>query len=149
LAVTGVRLVRRAAGGLLDEEDAGLIASLVAAFNEKREPGIIRMHRLRAIRAGRYAHVDAHLIVPEYWTVDAAHDALDAFEKRVIERCKIEGEIVFHSAQLISLNRSYLRRQLQNFRSGRRGATEGPHNRSSNSAKLRILTFPSDCPGES
>jgi cation diffusion facilitator family transporter len=97
LAVTGVRLVRRAAGGLLDEEDAGLIASLVSAFNEKREPGIIRMHRLRAIRAGRYAHVDAHLIVPEYWTVDAAHDALDAFEKRVIERCKIEGEIVFHT----------------------------------------------------
>jgi cytochrome c553 len=36
-----------------------------------------------------------------------------------------KGEIVFHSAQLISLNRSYLRRQLQNFRSGRRGATEG------------------------
>lgn len=36
-----------------------------------------------------------------------------------------KGEIVFHSAQLISLNRSYLRRQLQNFRSGRRGATVG------------------------
>jgi cation diffusion facilitator family transporter len=97
LAVTGVRLVRRAAGGLLDEEDAGLIANLVGAFNEKREPGIIRMHRLRAIRAGRFAHVDAHLIVPEYWTVDAAHDALDAFEKRVIARCEIQGEIVFHT----------------------------------------------------
>jgi len=97
LALTGFRLVRRAAGGLLDEEDAGLIANLVAAFNEKREPGIIRMHRLRAIRAGRFAHVDAHLIVPEYWTVDAAHDALDAFEKRVIERCNIQGEIVFHT----------------------------------------------------
>ena len=36
-----------------------------------------------------------------------------------------KGEIVFHSAPLISLNRSYLRRQLMNFRSGLRGATEG------------------------
>ena len=36
-----------------------------------------------------------------------------------------KGEIVFHSAPLISLNRSYLRRQLMNFRSGRRGAAEG------------------------
>lgn len=36
-----------------------------------------------------------------------------------------KGEVVFHSAQLISLNRSYLQRQLHNFRAGRRGATEG------------------------
>jgi cytochrome c553 len=36
-----------------------------------------------------------------------------------------KGEIVFHSAPLISLNRSYLRRQLFNFRAGKRGATEG------------------------
>ena len=35
-----------------------------------------------------------------------------------------KGEIVFHSAQLISLNRSYLRRQLKNFHSKKRGAEE-------------------------
>ncbi|MEM9016559.1 MAG: c-type cytochrome [Verrucomicrobiota bacterium] len=35
-----------------------------------------------------------------------------------------KGEVVFHSAQLISLNRSYLRRQLQNFHEGKRGASE-------------------------
>jgi len=36
-----------------------------------------------------------------------------------------KGEIVFHSAQLISLNRSYLIRQLKNYRDGKRGASEG------------------------
>lgn len=35
------------------------------------------------------------------------------------------GEIVFKSAQLVTLNRDYLRRQLQNFRDGRRGAENG------------------------
>lgn len=35
------------------------------------------------------------------------------------------GEVAFHSAPLISLNRSYLRRQLVNYRSGRRGADPG------------------------
>jgi cytochrome c553 len=35
-----------------------------------------------------------------------------------------KGEVVFHSAQLISLNRSYIRRQLKNFQSGFRGAKE-------------------------
>lgn len=97
LAVTGFRLVRHAAGGLLDEEDTALLERLVAAFDRERTNGIIRLHRLRAIRAGRFAHVDAHLIVPEHWTVDQAHEASDAFERRVIAACAIEGEIVFHT----------------------------------------------------
>jgi cation diffusion facilitator family transporter len=97
LALTGFRLVRRAAGGLLDEEDSELLAELVQAFDASRQPGIIRIHRLRAIRSGRFTHVDAHLIVPEYWTVDQAHDATDAFERRVIDSCTIEGEIIFHT----------------------------------------------------
>src|SRR5687768_17173597 len=45
-------LVRHAAGGLLDEEDTALLARLVAAFDAQRAHGIIRIHRLRAIRAG-------------------------------------------------------------------------------------------------
>jgi cytochrome c553 len=35
------------------------------------------------------------------------------------------GERFFHSAQLVSLNRSYLRRQLRNFHEGRRGTEPG------------------------
>ncbi len=97
LARTGFSLVRHAAGGLLDEEDTVLLARLVAAFDTQRAYGIIRIHRLRAIRAGRFAHVDAHVIVPEHWTVEQAHDATDAFERRVIADCAIEGEIVFHT----------------------------------------------------
>ena len=60
-------------------------------------PGIIRVHNLRAIRSGRFSHIDAHLVVPEFWSVEAAHDAADAFERQVIGACGIEGEIVFHT----------------------------------------------------
>ena len=97
LVFTGFRLVRHAAGGLLDEEDTTLLTRLVAAFDGQRTDGIIRLHRLRAIRSGRFAHVDAHLIVPEHWTVEQAHEATDAFERRVIAACAIDGEIVFHT----------------------------------------------------
>lgn len=34
------------------------------------------------------------------------------------------GEATFHSAQLIALNRSYIRRQLLHYREGKRGATK-------------------------
>jgi len=97
LAVAGGRLVRQAAGGLLDEEDAPLLGELVQAFELARDPGLIRVHSLRAIRAGRFTHVDAHLIVPEYWTVEHSHRVVDAFEERVLDSCSVEGEIAFHT----------------------------------------------------
>ena len=97
LAFTGARLVRHAAGGLLDEEDTKLLDKLIVALNASVVPGIIRVHNLRAIRSGCFSHIDAHLVVPEFWRVEQAHDAADAFEREVIAACGIEGEIVFHT----------------------------------------------------
>jgi cation diffusion facilitator family transporter len=97
LGWTGFWLVRHAAGGLLDEEDIMLTGKLVNAFDTYRLPGIIRIHHLRAIRAGRFTHVDAHVVVPEYWPVDRAHVLVESFEERVIHACGVEGEIVFHT----------------------------------------------------
>jgi cation diffusion facilitator family transporter len=96
LGWTGFWLVRHAAGGLLDEEDITLTGKLVKAFDAYRMPGIIRIHHLRAIRSGRVAHVDAHVVVPEYWPVDRAHVLAESFEERVMSACGVEGEIVFH-----------------------------------------------------
>ena len=97
LGYTGARLVRHAAGGLLDEEDTSLLTRIVEAFEASAFPGIIRVHRLRAIRSGAVTHADAHLIVPEYWTVEQAHKAANAFEARVLEAGAVEGEIIFHT----------------------------------------------------
>src|SRR5919109_2481808 len=96
LGWTGLWLVRHAAGGLLDEEDTKLLGKLVKALDAYRLPGIIRIHHLRAIRAGRFTHVDAHLVVPEFWSVERAHALAESFEQRVISACGVEGEIVFH-----------------------------------------------------
>ncbi len=94
---TGFRLVREAAGGLLDEEDGELLARLVQALQPEIGQGVIRLHALRAMRAGRYHHVDAHLVVPEFWSVERAHHVSDALAARVIGQLGIEGELVFHT----------------------------------------------------
>jgi len=93
---TGLRLVRHAAGGLLDEEDTGLLQKVVHAVNANLMPGVVRVHFLRAIRSGRFTHVDAHLVVPEFWSVEQAHDFGNAFERRVMRSLDLEGEIAFH-----------------------------------------------------
>jgi cation diffusion facilitator family transporter len=94
---TGVRLVRQAAAGLLDEEDTGLLERLLETLQRHVGHGIIRIHHLRAIRAGRYHHVDAHLVVPEFWSVDQAHEVTEALAARVIEEVGVEGELALHT----------------------------------------------------
>lgn len=96
LAVAGWRLVREAAGGLLDEEDPELLREIVDALNTHRVPGVIRVHFLRAIRSGNFRHVDAHLVVPEYWPIERAHDLADDLEAKVTAEISGEGEIAFH-----------------------------------------------------
>jgi cation diffusion facilitator family transporter len=74
LMATGFRLVRHAAGGLLDEEDPLLLKRVLDALQKYVGGGVIRVHHLRAIRSGRFQHVEAHLVVPEFWSVERAHD---------------------------------------------------------------------------
>jgi cation diffusion facilitator family transporter len=94
---TGVRLVRHAAGGLLDEEDTPLLSRLLGVLGNYLGQGVIRVHHLRAIRAGRFHHVDAHLVVPEFWSVDRAHELAESLAERVIADLGVEGELVFHT----------------------------------------------------
>jgi len=94
---TGFRLVRHAAGGLLDEEDTGLLSRLLEALDSRLGQGVIRVHHLRAIRAGRFHHVEAHLVVPEFWSVDQAHELSEDLAARVIAELGVEGEFVFHT----------------------------------------------------
>lgn len=93
---TGLGLVRHAAGGLLDEEDVPLLQKVVHAINANLVPGIVRIHFLRAIRAGRFTHVNAHLVVPEFWSVEQAHDFGNTFQRSVMRSLDLEGEIAFH-----------------------------------------------------
>ena len=94
---TGFRLVRHAAGGLLDEEDPVLLGRVLQALRGYVGQGIIRIHHLRAIRAGRFHHVDAHLVVPEFWSVEHAHEVAEDLADRVLRDLGVEGELVFHT----------------------------------------------------
>jgi len=94
---TGFRLVRHAAGGLLDEEDPALLSRVLAALQRYVGHGVIRVHHLRAIRSGRFHHVEAHLVVPEFWSVDRAHGVSEDVAALVIHDLGVEGEMVFHT----------------------------------------------------
>jgi cation diffusion facilitator family transporter len=94
---TGLRLVRQAAAGLLDEEDPDLLGRLLGVLQPHLGQGVIRVHHLRAIRAGRFHHVDAHLVVPEFWTVERSHELAETLGEHVMKELAVDGEMTLHT----------------------------------------------------
>lgn len=96
LLLSGYRVVRNAIGGLLDEHDEASLTQLATVLDRNRFPGIIDIHQTRMIRAGRFHHIDAHVVVPEFWDVSEAHHQTTVFEHKVVKDYLVEGEIAFH-----------------------------------------------------
>jgi cation diffusion facilitator family transporter len=92
---TSLERVRYAASGLLDEDRPAVLEQVVDGINSNLIPGVIRVHSLRAFRSGRITHIDAHLVVPEFWTVEEAHDFRTALERRILPSLGRAGEIAF------------------------------------------------------
>lgn len=96
LAKTGIGLVMQSLAGLMDAEDLDVISRIGKVFAKCVFPGIIRIHYTRVIRAGRYHHIDAHVVVPEFWDITKAHKEVGRFEKMVFAEYQNEGELHFH-----------------------------------------------------
>lgn len=96
LGWTGLRVVRRSVGGLLDEEDRGILTDLVEALKKVDFGGVIQIHNTRIMRSGRFHHIDAHAVVPEFWDVAEAHDRTESFEARLMRIYPQPGELHLH-----------------------------------------------------
>ncbi len=96
LAFTGFRLVKASSQALLDMEDPELLAALVEAMNHVRPPDLVTIHELRTLRSGRYAHVDIHLVLPEFYTISQGHELADRFARDLLAAAHIEGELHTH-----------------------------------------------------
>lgn len=89
-------VLRSNSGALLDESDTGLLEILAAVIAKHRKPGVIDIHHVRMIRSGNFHHIDAHMVVPEFWDVQHAHMMAHDFEKNVVRDYEHDGEFAFH-----------------------------------------------------
>jgi cation diffusion facilitator family transporter len=93
ILITGWRLVRRSALGLLDtalsEPELEQIRVVLAGYEARG----ITFHALRTRRAGRRAFVSMHVLVPGDWTVQRGHDLAEEVETAV--RAAIPGSTAF------------------------------------------------------
>lgn len=96
LAFTGFKLVRTSSAALLDAEDPELVRRLVQVMDKVRPKDIVAIHELRTLRSGRYAHVDIHMVIPEFYGIGQGHELADQFGKAVLREAALEGEMHTH-----------------------------------------------------
>ncbi len=70
---TGLKLLRNATAGIMDESDKKLLNKLSFYLNEKRDLHWIDLHHLKIIKYGSALHVDCHLTVPWFFNIKEAN----------------------------------------------------------------------------
>jgi cation diffusion facilitator family transporter len=80
IVVTGISLVRRFTGGLMDRALAPDQRAAIDAVLGRYAGQDVRFHALRTRSAGPRAFVSVHVLVPGDWTVQRGHDLVERVE---------------------------------------------------------------------
>ena len=96
ILIPGIKLFTKSFKNLMDEADPELLERIVQGLNSIKKPGWLYPHKLRALRSGRYHHVDLHISLPHYWTLTQVHEAEQEITKALLEAIGEEGDIMIH-----------------------------------------------------
>jgi cation diffusion facilitator family transporter len=94
---SGYGLVRKSVGGLMDEVNPEAVAATVKVINDHRSPMWIDIHNMRVQQYGGDRHIDLHLTLPYYLTLDQVHDEVGKVEKVLKDDWNGAMELFIHS----------------------------------------------------
>ena len=97
ILVNGYRITRRAVSGLMDETDTAVVAAVIAELQAHRRPAWIDVHNLRVQRYGANLHIDCHIQMPYYFSLEEVHTELHAIETLIGARFAVEIEMFVHA----------------------------------------------------
>lgn len=94
---SGSRLVKEASDRLMDKADFSTIDRLVRFLQKVRTPAWIDIHNLRLQKFGQYLHVDCHLTLPFFYTLEQAHHEVKSLEKQINREFNHHVELFVHT----------------------------------------------------
>jgi cation diffusion facilitator family transporter len=97
ILVNGGRMLRRSVSGLMDETDTAIVTEVIAELQAQRRPPWIDVHNLRVQRYGANLHIDCHMQMPYYFTLEEVHSQLFDIEELIRERFAVEVEMFVHA----------------------------------------------------
>lgn len=96
IIVTGYKVIRKSLAGIMDEADINLLKEVIHILNVNRAPQWIDLHNMRVIQYGQVLHVDTHVTLPWYWTVEQAAAEIHTLENLVRKEFADKVEFFIH-----------------------------------------------------
>lgn len=97
ISFTGFHLIRESIFNLLDKADYQKIGELITVLSQHRKESWIDIHNLRALKYGSVVHVDCHMTLPWYFSLEEAHREVDALGKLAGGQMDHEMEFFIHA----------------------------------------------------
>lgn len=97
ICYTGLQILRKSIAGIMDEADYEIIAQVIKVLNDNRAENWIDFHKVRVIKFGSRFHIDCHLRLPHYLSVQEAHDEVKKVENILIQNFENQVETEVHT----------------------------------------------------
>ena len=94
---TGYTITKQSITGLLDEADDATIDQVIAILNANRQSKWIDMHNLRVLKYGSFLHVDCHITLPWFLSLEDAHTEVTAVENLLNNNMEGRAEFFIHA----------------------------------------------------
>lgn len=93
---TGYTILRGSIAGIMDEADKELLEKVIGFLSEGRRENWMDLHNLRIIKYGSVLHMDCHLTVPYYFTIQEGHAELEVLDSKVQQNFGETIELFVH-----------------------------------------------------
>jgi cation diffusion facilitator family transporter len=94
---TGYKMMKSSVGDLLDEADFEKLDQVITLLNKKRRDKWIDIHKLRVLKYGAQLHIDCHITLPWYESLEDTHSEVSILEQLIKEDFQGEVEFFIHS----------------------------------------------------
>ncbi len=97
IAYMGIQLIRNSLSGIMDEVDESLLEEVVEVLENNRKENWIDVHNLRIIRFGADLHLDLHLTLPSYFSLEESHQEVENVERLMQQKVAPNIEMFIHT----------------------------------------------------
>lgn len=97
IAYSGLRLVRTSIDNLLDKADLEELNKLISTLEKNKKQSWIDIHNLRVLKYGEYLHVDCHVTLPCYFSLEEAHFEVHSIGKLINDELGDQIEFFIHA----------------------------------------------------
>ncbi len=93
----GVKIIRKSIGGLMDEANVEVLEKVVDILKVNQKTEWIDIHNMRIQEYGSDIHIDCHLTLPNYWTLEKVHETVHEFEEILGQEFPSHVEMFIHA----------------------------------------------------